>query len=266
MRLAPFTPIDWATWGAEMVAQGAVVVTAVRLPRPRPHVVLFVGAIVAEVYMRAAEALYLEAVAVPGVPAVGLARVLYHGVQSLVTAWPAGVAALCLWTFGGHKRRKAPGGTIAPSVARRSDCEGPSQLSTPVTSQQTRRLTSAMPAPSILLTLPLPVKAIFAAWVAFTAAMIAAYPLPKGWTQPALHAWEGACILVAAVAIVRGWARRHERAAQVGGYLACVEFIAATVGPWAHNVFTAWRSVGNGMYCVAFILLAWQQWRWRRER
>jgi hypothetical protein len=303
-----------------MAAQAAVLVTALRLPRrDRPHVPLFAGVLVAEVWMRGAEVLYLERVAVPGVPAMGAARALYHVAQALVTAWPAAVGALAWWTF--HGPQKANGRT---NTGRSSDQEGfrpphrmgrehahgalpvkashgPKRPTAPgVTMEPSERSSDALPdsspglpspprrrsglgthqgfsvavaatsydAPSrvgpndrtpILRTLPLPVKALAATWLAFNVALVLAYPLPQGWTQPVLHAWQGVMVVCAGAAVIAGWVRRRERAAQVAFALAAIELVVATVGPYAGNVFASWRTIGAGMYAVGFSLLAgWQ--------
>ncbi len=261
MRLPPFTAVDWLTWSVEMAAQAAVLVTARRL-RHRPHVPLFVFVLGAEVFMRATEALYLERVAVPGVPPAGAARALYHVVQALVTAWPAGVAALVWWAFMGPQKTNGPGalcGVPEPSADPLFPAYGMDAgwgHGEPVRTGLQRTIER-------LRALPLPVKAIFFLWLAFNAAMVAGFPLPRGWTQPVLHAWQGAMVMLAAAAIVRGWPRRREPAAQVAFALTAIELAVATVGPYAGNVFASWRTVGAGMYAIGFSLIAVWQWRGR---
>jgi len=119
----------------------------------------------------------------------------------------------------------------------------------------------------ILRTLPLPVKALAATWLAFNVALVLTYPLPRGWTQPVLHAWQGAMVLCAGAAVIAGWARRRERAATIALWLAGLELIIATAGPYARNanVFAAWRTVGAAVYAFGFLLLAVLQVFWRRS-
>ena len=270
MRLPPFSALDWLTWSAEQAAQVAVLVTALRLPKPRPHAPLFAFVLASDAYMRAVEWLYLERVAVPGVPPAGAARALYHTVQALSTAWPAAVAALAWWVYGGPQKTNGPELPEPPREGSGPTSTAPSRIfqralnhaelaALPPYARRSGSTSSYRNALSLRI-LPLAVKAIFCLWLAFNAAMCAAFPLPRGWTQPALHAFAGLCVLLGSVAIVTGWTRRHERAAQVAGYLVVVEGAVCIVGPWAGNVFAQWRTVGAGMYAVAFSLLAAWQW------
>lgn len=255
MKLLPYTTLDWIAWSAQLAAEAAVIATAVRLPRSyRPHLSLFVACFVGDIWIRLAKVFVLEGAEYPF---VGLPRVLYHVETTLVTAWPAAVATLAWWTFRGPQKTYGPESpepkSAAPSIRHSND--------------HTSGMWYLQLLPRgirILSTLPFAVKAIAALWLAFNAAMVAAYPLPRGWTQPALHAWQGFCVVAAAVAIILGWERRRERAASAAFLLAGFELAVATVGPYARDVFADWRTVGAAMYAVGFSLLAAQQWRWAR--
>lgn len=260
MKLLPYTTLDWIAWSAQLAAEAAVIATAVRLPRSyRPHLSLFVACFVGDIWIRLAKVFVLEGAEYPF---VGLPRALYHVETTLVAAWPAAVAALAWWCFRGPQKTNGP---ELPEPSESSPCalSGPGSATDAARNQPTKA--SQRDGSFSLRTLPFAVKAIAAAWLAFNGAMIAAYPLPRGWTQPALHAWEGFCVVAAAVAIILGWERRRERAASAAFLLTGFELAVATVGPYARDVFADWRTVGAAMYAVGFTLLAAQQWRWARE-
>lgn len=261
MKLLPYTTLDWLAWSAQLAAEAAVITTAVRLPRSyRPHLSLFVACFVGDVWIRLTKVFVLEGAEYPF---VGLPRALYHLETVLVTAWPAAVAVLAWWTFQNKRGPDAGTSRGASSLLSEPDLNRrPSHDGDALTGLRHRTDSDGLS----LRILPFAVKAIVAAWLAFNAAMVAAYPLPRGWTQPALHAWQGFCVVAAAVAIILGWERRREHAASAAFLLAGFELAVATVGPYARDVFADWRTVGAAMYAVGFTLLAAQQWRWGRTR
>lgn len=245
---------QWLLWsacvGAELAALVLAVVVARRDRAHRPVAALFALAVVADVVVRLGQALVLEGAPKPF---VGLARAVYHVETALVTAWPAGCAALAWWAFTG--KAKGPRGAV-PASPESDEARSSSHGEAEPRAVGTQGAVGS-----------LAVKLLFAAWLAFSVGMAAAFPLPKGLTQPVLHGAHVACAALAGLAIMLGWRRRRERPAQVAAWLFATQTAIAIVGPFARAPFEhdGW-DVARWVYLTIFALLAARHAFWLRSR
>lgn len=222
------TPGQWALWSTCVGLELAVAVLAGVLSRRerahRPVAWLFAVAVVADVAIRVGQVLVLDGASKPF---SGTARAVYHVETALLVAWPAGCTALAWWAFKGP----------------RSMGEGARSENGPLV--QIR-----------------PALFILALWLAFSAAMALAFPLPKGWTAPVLHVAHLACAAVSGLAVMLGWERRREPPAVVAFGLFGAQVVIALVGPFAKGapwegadwyVARAGYSFGFAMLCALHV-------------
>lgn len=107
-------------------------------------------------------------------------------------------------------------------------------------------------------------RVVVAAWVAAVLALAAAFPLPRGWTAPALHVGVIAASAAALGAVPGAWRRSWSAAHVAMLVVAVVELAVALVGPWVRSPFTTWHLAHVG-YVVGFGTLAALQAVWLRR-
>lgn len=207
-----------------------------------------------------------DAVARLGWPALAL----YHLSNGVVMAWPASLAAAAWRVFGSTKANR-------PDVAAKPDAvQGPRTLIvipafvTPNTGYRwfARRGLHPDRSPHERSGRNLtrsPGRAIAVAWVLALAGMVVAHPLPRGWTQPVLHAWQLACVAVAIAAILRAWGRTWSRAGVAVGVLVAVELVVGILGAWGHDAFRQWDELARVPYAIGFGVIAGLQVLWLRR-
>lgn len=109
---------------------------------------------------------------------------------------------------------------------------------------------------------------IGAAWAVALAALVIAYPLPRGWTAPTLHALELGGVAAAAVPIARAWrsASLSSRAGVAVGLLVAVELAVSLLGAWGHGagVFTRWDELARLPYAIGWSVLVVLFFSWGR--
>lgn len=226
---------QWALWGVCVALLGALAVLA-----RGPVRLLFGAGFVADVVAKAGHVLVLFDAPKPLSVAwiVGALswheRAVYHVDTALASLWPFGCCALAWWAFCGPRKANGPGGTEPPQ----------SESYTGVDDGSDSR--GSMAVGSIA------VKVIFAAWLAFSAGMALAFPLPRGWTAPILHAVYIACAAISGLALMLGWLRRREPDAVVASWLFAGQTAVALVGPF---VRAPWEPGGWDVARVAYVTL-----------
>ncbi len=223
--------ILWASCcGAEGLALFLALLAARRLPTLRILAALCAFALVADLTIGFHDIETGRGWGIAHIPAMyqgpwpfrGWTRAAYHLATALTLGWPALVAASAWRTFG------------APRVQPR---------------------TLVVSAPS-----PVPSFAIVGAWLALSIILAISYPLPRDLTAPTLHGWEGLCVVVAIVAVVRAWLRERTQWAGAHfpvGLLVVVELAIVTVGPFAAgDPFGDWSATATPAYLCSFLLLS----------
>ena len=225
---------QWTLWGVCLALLGALAVLA-----RGPVRLLFGAGFVADVVAKAGHVLVLFDAPKPLSVAwiVGALswheRAAYHVDTALVSLWPFGCCALAWWAFCGPKAN-GPDETEPPQ----------SESYTGVDDGSDSRGSMALGS--------IAVKAILAAWLIFSLAMAFAFPLPKGWTRPILHAVYIACAALSGLGIMLGWPRRREPDAVVASWLFAGQVAVALVGPF---VRAPWEPGGWDVARVAYITL-----------
>lgn len=89
-------------------------------------------------------------------------------------------------------------------------------------------------------------------WAGGAVALAGLHPLPRGAVAAAILAVELVAVVVAAVAVARGWRRPWglEHAALV--VLVAIELVIVLLGPFAHDLFRDWPILARLPYALGF--------------
>lgn len=234
---------QWALWGVCLALLGALVVLS-----RGPVRMLFAAGFAADVVAKAGHVLVLFDAPKPlSVAWITGAlswpeRVAYHVDTTLLASWPFGCCALAWWAFCGPRQAEGPDRS-EPSSSRRY-ASPPSHSADAAPGPDDGRGTMRLG--------PHAVKALLAAWLIFSLAMALAFPLPRGWTQPILHAVYLGCAALSGLVLMLGWPRRREPDAVVASWLFAGQVAVALVGPF---VRAPWEPGGWDVARVAYITL-----------
>jgi len=245
-----------ALWVAVVAAETvAAAVWCWRARRDRvalPIACVAVAAVVLDLAMAAIECRCLEgpravvaelvpcAAVRPPRPLAGLLRAWYHVHTALYLAYPAALAAACYRAF-----RWPPRLTVAPPLAQH---HGPPYRTIAV---RDRALLPIAHPSSAHVTGPAVVAAWWFVCVAFLAA---AYPLPIGWTQPALRVMHSTYVLGGIVATVGAWRALWCWSHRALLLLLTCDVLVLTIGAFARpHVFSSW-DVSRAQYLTAWTI------------
>jgi len=201
--------------------------------RARLLAVVLVYALVDELVVAGLQGLVLAGASRPF---TGWARVAYHLETALVLGWPAALAC-----------------------AAGLECRMPAVRIPPVPGTLTRVPSLSVPDADAYKNGVFRNPASFFSvlvWALAVVVLAIAFPLPRGWTAPTLHALSGLFVAVAVVALGGGFRRRRLGSFEPWALasLVAVELVVATCGAWGNNVFRDWETLARIPHCAGLLV------------